>query len=63
MDTRLLGGISHEEVFENILRMMRFGVYFKTKMALIYARGSEAYNATQENSENMVILVYILIAF
>ena len=33
LDTRLLWGISHEEIFENILRLMRFGVYFETKMA------------------------------
>ena len=28
LDTRLLWGISHEEIFENILRLMRFSVYF-----------------------------------
>ena len=31
LDTRLLWGISHEEIFENMLRLMRFGVYFETK--------------------------------
>ena len=45
------------------LRLMRFGVYFETKMAifinnyslfaLIYARGSGPY-VTRENFENMV---------
>ena len=59
----MLWGISREEIFENMLRLMRFGVYFETKMAifinkyslfgLIYAGGSEAY-ATRENIENMV---------
>ena len=51
----LLWGISREEIFENLLRLMRFGVYFETKMAifikknnyslfaLICARGSGAY--------------------
>ena len=34
LDTRLLWGISHEEIFENMLRLMRFGVYFETKMAI-----------------------------
>ena len=53
-DTHLLWGISREENFENLLRLMRFGVYFETKMAifiknnynlfaLICARGSGAY--------------------
>ena len=71
----MLWGISREEIFENLLRLMRFGVYFETKMAifikknyslfaLICARGSGAY-ATWENFENMVqfwyVLVYILI--
>ena len=27
-------GISHEEVFENMLRLVCFGVYFKNKMAI-----------------------------
>ena len=31
LDTRLLYGISYEEIFENMLRLMRFGVYFETK--------------------------------
>ena len=26
--------ISREEIFENLLRLMRFGVYFETKMAI-----------------------------
>ena len=71
----MLWGISREEIFENLLRLMRFGVYFETKMAifiknnyslfaLICARGLGAY-ATWENFENMVqfwyVLVYILI--
>ena len=30
-DTRLLWGISYEENFENMLRLMRFSVYFETK--------------------------------
>ena len=25
---------TQEEIFENILRLMRFGVYFETKMAI-----------------------------
>ena len=25
----MLWGISHEEIFENMLRLMRFGVYFE----------------------------------
>ena len=33
LDKLLLWGISHEEIFENMLRLMRFGVYFETKMA------------------------------
>ena len=32
LDTRLLCGIFHEEIFENMLRLMRFSVYFETKM-------------------------------
>ena len=28
LDTPLLLGITHEEIFENMLRLMRFGVYF-----------------------------------
>ena len=27
-------GISHEDIFENMLRLMRFGVYFETKIAI-----------------------------
>ena len=34
LDRRLLWGISHQEIFENMLRLMRFGVYFETKMAI-----------------------------
>ena len=35
LDTHLLWGISREKIFENLLRfMMRFGVYFETKMAI-----------------------------
>ena len=34
LDTRLLWGISHDEIFENMVRLMRFGVYFETKMAI-----------------------------
>ena len=34
LDTRLLWGNSHGEIFENMLRLMRFGVYFETKMAI-----------------------------
>ena len=26
----MLWGISHEEIFENMLRLMRFGVYFES---------------------------------
>ena len=33
LDTRLLWGICHEEIFENMLRLTRFGVHFETKMA------------------------------
>ena len=29
LDTRLLWGNSHEEIFENILRLIRFGVNFE----------------------------------
>ena len=29
LDTRLLWGISYEDIFENVLRLMRFGVYFE----------------------------------
>ena len=30
LDTRLmLWGVFHEDIFENVLRLMRFGVYFK----------------------------------
>ena len=29
LDVCLLWGSSHEEIFENILRLMRFGVYFE----------------------------------
>ena len=35
LDTRLLWGISHEEMFENMLRLVRCGVYFETKMAIL----------------------------
>ena len=34
LDTRFLWGISHEELFEIMLRLMRFGVYFETKMTI-----------------------------
>ena len=34
LDTRLLWGISHKEIFENMLRLMRFGVYIETEMAI-----------------------------
>ena len=34
LDTRLLWGISYEEIFENMLRLMRFGIYFETKKAI-----------------------------
>ena len=34
LDKLLLWGISHEEIFEDTLRLMRFGVYFETKMAI-----------------------------
>ena len=27
-------GITHEEIFENMLRLMRFGVYFENKMVI-----------------------------
>ena len=33
-DTRLLWGISYENFFENMLRLMPFGVYFETKKAI-----------------------------
>ena len=29
-----MGYISREEIFENLLRLMRFSVYFETKMAI-----------------------------
>ena len=61
----LLWGISHKEIFKNILRLMRFGVYFETKMvifikkyslfALIYARGrGSGACVTQKKFEHMV---------
>ena len=31
----LVWGISREEIFENLLRLMRFGIYFETKMAIL----------------------------
>ena len=34
LDTHLLWGISREEIFENLLRLMRFCVYFETKMTI-----------------------------
>ena len=34
LDTHLLWGISREEIFENLLRLMRFGVCFETKMTI-----------------------------
>ena len=34
LDTRLLWGIFYEEIFENMLRLMRFGVCFETKKAI-----------------------------
>ena len=34
LDRRLLWGISHEEIFENMLRLMSFDVYLETKMAI-----------------------------
>ena len=34
LDTHLLWGIPREEIFENLLRLMRFGVYFETEMAI-----------------------------
>ena len=33
-DTHLLWGISREKFFENLLRLMRFGVYFEIKMTI-----------------------------
>ena len=38
LDKLLLWGISHEEIFENMLRLMRFGVYFETKMAIFMTK-------------------------
>ena len=34
LDKLLLWGITQQEIFENMLRLMRFGVYFETKMAI-----------------------------
>ena len=34
LDKLLLWGITQQEIFENMLRLMGFGVYFKTKMAI-----------------------------
>ena len=34
LDKLLLWGISHEEILKNMLRLMRFGVYFETKMVI-----------------------------
>ena len=34
LDTRFQWGISHKEIFENMLRLMRFGVYFESKIAI-----------------------------
>ena len=30
----IIWGISREEIFENMLRLMRFGVYFENKTAI-----------------------------
>ena len=38
LDTRLLWGISQEEIFENMLRLMRFGVYFETKIGIFWGK-------------------------
>ena len=59
-------GITHEEIFENMLRSMRFGVYFERilKMKWLFSyrnnsythicfRGSGAH-VTRENYENIV---------
>ena len=32
----MLWGITQQEIFENMLRLMRFGVYFETKMAIAF---------------------------
>ena len=34
LDKLLLWGITQQEIFENMLRLVRFGVYFETKMAI-----------------------------
>ena len=34
LDKRLLWEISQEEIFENMSRLMRFGVYFETEKAI-----------------------------
>ena len=31
-------GISQEEIFENMLRLMRLGVYFETKMEIFFGK-------------------------
>ena len=65
LDKLLLWGISHEEIFENMLRLMRFGVYFETKMAIFmtktiivylhsYMLGARGHILYSENFENMV---------
>ena len=69
LNTRLLLGITHGEIFENMLRLMRFGVYFEKNLKIrwlfsyrnnysivtriICFRGSWAY-VTRKNYENMV---------
>ena len=34
LDKLLLWGITQQEIFENMLRLVRFGVYLETKMAI-----------------------------
>ena len=34
LDKLLLWGITQQEIFENMLRLVRFGVYFETEMAI-----------------------------
>ena len=35
-----MGYISREKIFENLLRLMRFGVYFETKMAIFIKKNN-----------------------
>ena len=65
----MLLGITHGEIFENMLRLMRFGIYFERILKIkwlfsyrhnysivtrIYALGARGTHVTKENYENIV---------